>query len=201
MKTKFFSKNYFGKVFIVIWIVVITVVMSLQMASHLVSMPIPENIDNFLNKIKKSYYKDDGRAVIVHAIYEKCSCTNSLLKHLVERGLQPLSQEVIFVIGSEAPYESELVAKGFSVFKMKQDEFVNEFGIEAAPLLTLINNKGELKYMGGYFKTSEARVSTDQEIIQKALIEDKPPEPLPLYGCAVSDRLQKYIDPFQLNEL
>lgn len=171
------------------------------MASHLVSMPTPQNVENFIKKIKNNYYKNDGRAVIVHTIYEKCSCTNSLLKHLVERGLQASSHEVVFVIGSRAPFETELSAKGFSVFKMKQQDFVKEFGIEAAPLLTLINSKGDLMYMGGYFKTSEARISTDQDIIQRALIEGQPYKPLPLYGCAVSDRLQKYIDPFRLNEL
>lgn len=183
-----------------VWATLVAAVITFQMASHVLSMPLPKNVNRFIEQIMGSRHPDPGKWTLVHVIYDHCSCTGSLLKHWVDRGPSKNAREVIMVVGDHIPYEKELEKAGFIIDKMERDPFVERFGIEAAPLLTVLDSHGNLKYMGGYFRSSATKIPLDEEIIRRTYLGETI-EPLPLYGCALSRRLRKYIDPFGLSQI
>jgi hypothetical protein len=100
------------------------------------------------------------------------------------------------IIGDRIPYERELAHAGFIISKVSVENFVSAFGFEAAPVFGTIDLRGELLYLGGYFKTSEAKAPLDTEILRE-IRAGRNFAALPLYGCAVSARLRKYFELFR----
>lgn len=193
-----FNKDSLGKIFLVLWVIVVVTVITFQMASHLLAMPLPKEVE----KVRESLlsYQNNKEWLYVHIIYDKCSCTNLLIEHLVERKKMKEATEVIMLIGGSSSYEDQLIKSGFKFVTMKKETVEKEFGIEAAPILAVINGNGELKYLGGYFKTSAAKYPKDIEIISH-INKGSEVEALPLYGCAISDVLKSYIDPLGVSEI
>src|SRR6185503_14881440 len=68
------------------------------------------------------------------------------------------------------------------------------YGIEAAPLLIAFNAAGRLRYLGGYYNHPSTIFPLDEKI-HAQLAQGAAPVPLPVFGCAVSPRLQDSVDP------
>jgi hypothetical protein len=200
MRLAFLSKDSAGKLFLGVWIVVVAGIMTFQMATHAVSLPLPAEVSALGAEIARVSGAGTGRWVYAHVIPDRCSCTASLLKHLLARGPLEGASEAVFVLGDQVPFEKELEARGYKVRRYGQDEFVGKFGVEAAPLLAAMDGAGKLRYVGGYFRTSATQDPQDGEILRK-LGQGESVVPLPLYGCAVSQRLRRYIDPFGVSRI
>jgi hypothetical protein len=63
-------------------------------------------------------------------------------------------------------------------------------GIEAAPLLVVLNPQGQLAYSGGYTQRKGGPEIEDTTILAKVQ-QAMPPTSLPIFGCAVSERLKR----------
>jgi hypothetical protein len=73
-------------------------------------------------------------------------------------------------------------------------ELAGRYGIEAAPLLIAFDATGKLRYAGGYYSHPSTIFPLDEKI-HAQLAQGAAPVPLPVFGCAVSARLQGSVDP------
>jgi hypothetical protein len=64
-------------------------------------------------------------------------------------------------------------------------------------VLVLFDSAGKLGYAGGYYDNPAAVTPLDERIHAQFLAHSRIDE-LPVFGCAVSPRLQKTLDPLHL---
>ena len=62
-------------------------------------------------------------------------------------------------------------------------------GVEAAPILIVIDPSGVVRYAGGYTERKQGPVVADIRIL-RATERGDAPVALPIFGCAVSERLR-----------
>ena len=166
-----FNKDLFGKIFIILWLVLITVIFTFQMAGHLVSMPLPKNIQ----MVEKSLFKNTESIAgpkIFHFIYNDCSCTNSLVRSLLKRRALKGFTEFLVIVKNNSNESGlsftrdDVLKAGFRTFFLEAKYVEENYKIEAAPILAITDKYQKIQYLGGYFETSAAKVSKDKLIIK-----------------------------------
>jgi hypothetical protein len=188
-----------------IWIPVVIIVISLQMAGHLLTMPIPKHLEQVAAAIFSDFKIDlaskpriaNGIAGIAyHFIYENCRCTKDLIKQLGERSpLEHVLEKIIF-IGNDGDLHETFSRKGYLFAQINRESAERKFQIESAPLLAVLSPDGTHWYIGGYFPNYGNYHSADAKIIAESVL-GKRAEALPLYGCAFSKRLEDKFYPIK----
>ena len=110
------------------------------------------------------------------------------------------AEEVILFVGEDAKKKVLAERAGFQFAAISASELVLKFGLEAAPVLIVVDSTGQLLYVGGYYDHPAAITPLDERI-HAQLAKREGVEPLPVFGCAVSARLQKSLDPLGLANL
>jgi len=64
-------------------------------------------------------------------------------------------------------------------------------------VLFAFDRSGTLRYAGGYFAHAGSIESQDEHIWAQVQ-HGAEPQPLPIYGCAVSAQLQRQVDPLHI---
>jgi hypothetical protein len=95
--------------------------------------------------------------------------------------------ELVLWVG-EGSVPPELTARGFAVERVTSGD-LQRFGVEAAPTLIALDPFGRVRYAGGYTERKQAAVVADLRILQAVRSGDTV-DGLPIFGCAVSDRLK-----------
>jgi hypothetical protein len=131
---------------------------------------------------------------VVHVIYERCSCTERLFAHLVARRAFADAEELVLFVGEDAARRDAVIGAGYRYASIAPDDLFAAFGLEAAPVLFAFDARGRLRYAGGYFDHPSTSKSLDESLYARVAAGEAP-KPLPLYGCAVSRRLQDSVDP------
>jgi hypothetical protein len=166
---------------------------------HMAAMPEPHDAARLVRKmleLRRDTARQDrpARAFYVHVIYAGCSCTARLFAHLVSRGALPGIDEAVLFVGEDAPRRRAAERAGFAFATASAEELAGRYGIEAAPLLVAFDAAGRLAYLGGYYNHPSTVFPLDGKI-HAELARGEMPKPLPVFGCAVSPRLQKSVDP------
>jgi hypothetical protein len=190
---RFLTKDRLGKLFLIIWIPAISAVIGFLMLNHIIAMPLPDDYKKIQQNMPR--LRHGAGWLMVHVIYQNCSCTNSLTESLLERGPRPGIDESIIFVGDDPAFEKKFEARGFSFEFETKASIAERYGIEAAPMLLIFSPQDRLEYGGGYFERPSVYRSMDQKYLAR-LQKGEKVEALPLYGCAVSTRLQKITDPF-----
>jgi hypothetical protein len=186
-------KSRIAAVALCIWAPVTIVITSLLMVNHTIAMPMPSDLE----RVEHGLVDWLGRGnAVVHVLYANCSCTDSLVQHLVERGPTLAEREVVVFVGTPLPIHERLAEVGFEWHQWTQQELTERTGVEAAPLL-IVRHRNRMDYVGGYFRYPSATRPLDVSIIAEA-IAGEPPKPLPIFGCAVSPSLRAAVDPLGL---
>ena len=162
---------------------------------HLASLPEPGNEVLLSRSVLKLRHRA-GKPFLVHVIYSECSCSKSLLAHLLARRTFPDSEELILFVGRDAKTEQAAQRSGFEFSSVSDSELVSRFGLEAAPVLLVFDAGSKLRYAGGYYD-HPATITPLDEKIHEQLAVGANVQPLPVFGCAISGRLQKSLDPFR----
>lgn len=137
---------------------------------------------------------------LTHVLSAKCKCSQRVTKYLEERGPQKDVAEEVLVVGEVSPEISHLKIKGFSVRKVSITELstedLNRLGV---PFLLITTPKGETVYAGGYSERSvqDGGPLRDLEIL-RSLQGHGTPKAFPIFGCAISRKLQKLVDPLAM---
>lgn len=88
-------------------------------------------------------------------------------------------------------------AQGYSVDCITPEELLSKYGVEATPLLMILDPDGQQRYIGGYTSRKQL-LDVQDKVILDQLMSGQEVEPLPLFDCAVSGRLKSLVDPLGL---
>ena len=181
--------------FIIVWLLSCTAVIGALSMGHVVALPTVE--DSMVSKFKADLLRyqtaENSTEFVAHILADDCSCTLSLTRHLLKYGPRPDSEELILYVGNDKKFEDAALAAGFS-FKAIEATDLLGMGLESAPILAVFDTEKNLKYVGGYYDHPAAVRPLDQKI-RDSLQLTQAIEPLPIFGCATSKRLQEAFDP------
>ncbi len=178
-----------------VWGVVTVTVTSLLMVNHTVAMPSPVDIEGLRRSLQD---RVDGTTV-VHFIHERCSCTNSLLEHLFERGAGASVREHLVYIGTRQDRIERARQAGYTTVRIDEAELRERHGLVAAPVLVVLGAEAQLQYVGGYYRYPAAAIPLDVDIVATVL-DIGTHDGLPVFGCAVDADLRRTVDPLGLQE-
>ncbi len=175
------------------------VFVAILMAGHWVVLPKPSANDLHLRS-ELGRLRGPGQESMwlgVHVLYSDCGCSRRVLKHLFETTRPAGIAEKLLLVGAHPEFEAGARQAGIEVQVLRPRELKEVYGLEAAPLFIVADPDGELRYVGGYTERKRGLAIRDLEIIQ-SLQEREQVGELPLFGCAVSQRLQDMLDPIGL---
>jgi hypothetical protein len=187
------GNGWIGKALLAGWIIVTLTGLASLSVSHMAAMPEPDD-EALLTRAMLALRRDSTTSFLVHVIYAGCSCTERLFAHLLERGPFPGTEEIILFIGEDALKRQSAERAGFAFATVPAAELAARYGLEAAPVLVAFDAAGQLRYAGGYYAHPSTLSPLDRSIYAQ-LAKGAMPKPLPLFGCAVSARLQEAVDP------
>ncbi len=187
------KKDWIGKAMLAAWAVVTLVGLAALSLKHMASLPEPED-EALLTRAMLQLRRSSGRVFLVHVIYAECSCSRALFVHLVARRPFPGAEEAILFVGADPRKQESAARAGYTFTTVSAQELASRFGLEAAPVLVVLDSAGKLRYAGGYY-AHPATITPLDERIYNRLATGANVEPLPVFGCAVSSRLQKSLNP------
>jgi hypothetical protein len=182
-----------GKALLAGWALVVLVGLASMSLGHMAAMPEPGDEGRLVRELR-ALRSDPDRAFIVHVIYAGCSCTARLFAHLTQRPRFADADELVLFVGDDPEKRRAAESAGLRFATASPAALAERFGIEAAPLLIAFDTAGRLRYAGGYYNHPSTIFPLDEKI-HAQLAQGGAPAPLPLFGCAVSARLQASVDP------
>jgi hypothetical protein len=186
--------EWIGKAMLAGWIVFTVAGLAALSVKHMASLPEP-NDEALLTRAMLPLRRDTIGNLVVHVVYAECSCSRALFAHLIARRKLPGAEEAILFVGADIKKQELAHRAGFTFTAVSAQELASHFGLEAAPVLIVIDSSGRLGYAGGYYAHPAAIVPLDEKIYARMATGAKV-EPLPVFGCAVSARLQQSLNPF-----
>jgi len=158
------------------------------LAKHVVALPAPvnnEKLSTSLSAFRSS--NAQGEWLAVHVLYSECRCSQRIVLHLIST-LRPAGlEEVVLWVGKGAP--DPALDRGYRVKRLSSVELAR-LGVEAAPLLVVLDPENHVRYAGGYTDRKQGPVIEDLRILAEARHASMLAS-LPVFGCAVSDRLKR----------
>lgn len=183
----------FEKAALLIWLPLVTLLGAYTSGVHGLALPRPRE-DEVARASWERLLGERGGAA--HVLYASCKCSQRITDTLSIRGELQGVREVVLVVGSLGERESVLRLAGFEVVHADRRTLHDQYGIEAAPLLAILGQRGRVLYSGGY-RLGEGAAIEDSKIIADVL-RGRRARSRPLLGCAVSDWLQRAVDPLGL---
>lgn len=199
MEAPFANSPTWVRIGLGIWAPMLLVICAFLLSSHLLTLPSPEVEDPALQaavqKVRKQ--EDTGKWMAVHVLYADCKCSQGVAEYLVSSERPKGVAEKLVLVGDDPELAERAAAMGFEVIQTTPDGLRENWHMEAAPLLVLVDPANQLQYLGGYTDRKQAADIRDVAILS-SLQQTKPVPALPLFGCAVSQSLQRAVDPLGL---
>ncbi len=193
-ETPWRSRTIFA-VFIALWLFTCSAIIGALSLGHVVALPLPAPsiVDTFKNTLLQYRAASVNGEFVTHILAADCSCTKSLTEHLLTKGPQPQSDELILYVGFDPELETAAIAAGFR-YKQLQSIQLTAMGLESAPVMAVFDEQNNLNYLGGYYD-HPAAIRPQDKAIRDSITSRAAIEPLPIFGCATSSRLQEAFDP------
>ncbi len=195
-------RRWLGVSAVVAWAGGLSVVLAALMVPHWVPLPTPALDAPSLAPLRGD--ADGRRWTAYHALDMACGCSRRVAATLLERGPEapgasasPGARHVVLLVGDAPEEAAKLAAAGFEVRPLSRDALGDDYDAEAVPLLLVADPTGQLRYSGGHTARKGGLALEDRAILAR-LSRGEAVEPLPLYGCGVSSRLQAALDPLRL---
>lgn len=157
------------------------------LAKHVVALPAPKEDQRLSRSLAPLRRAHDGRRLAVHVLYAECRCSQRMVAHLLSTVRPRGWEEVVLWVGERAPEPA--LTERFDVRRVAPEELAR-LGIESAPLLIALDANDQVAYVGGYTERKQGPAIRDLQILAEAERAEAPP-PLPVFGCAVSERLKR----------
>ena len=150
---------------------------------------------------------DRGKWLAVHVLFADCPCSRQIFNHLALRGAlsdgagdasskTPGIVETILLVGDDVALGERARAAGFALETVLPEDLKARYDIEAVPILILADGADSIRYIGGYTSSKQGPKVEDLEIIARTRNGEVTLAPLPVFGCAVSRRLESIVDPW-----
>ena len=173
------------------------------MVGHWISLPTPavgnplERGAHPASQLVADRTWADGRLRVSHFLLVDCPCSRKVLDYLVHRPPLAGVNERIVLIALGNQDLADVASENFTVELESPETLMAKYGVESAPLMIVDDAHGIIRYAGGYTSRKQGLDYQDQTIVRQ-LLSGAEVDPLPLYGCAVSQRLKQLVDPFGL---
>lgn len=165
----------------VLWIVVVSVPMTLLAAKHWSPLPSPAPHPAASPDSRNGW-------TVRHALVAECGCSRRLANHLLERQPDPSVSESVVLIGADPAVESRLRRAGWPVRVVEESRAQEELGVEGGPFLLVHRPDGTPAYAGGHGPRPGAPSEWRDVALIRAVRAGTATEPLPVFGCGVSAR-------------
>ena len=188
---------WLGWSFLVVWVPVTLLLTGALMVNHVIALPEPGDVEALSAAVASLRTEGREAPLVVHIVADGCSCTDSLFQHLLDRGPRAGLDEIVLFVGDDPQRERAVLARGYRLAVTDRDALWTDFGLEAAPILVVLEPSDALTYVGGYYRFPAAVRPLDEQVLasrEAGLAHDA----LPIFGCAVSERLAEQIDPLGL---
>jgi hypothetical protein len=171
------------------------------LAGHWRTLPTPAADDaRLVTGLAELRSAEDGdRWMAVHVLYAACKCSRRVVEHLVDDPRPAWIVDKVLLVGSEEAVDAKLAAGRMTVVRVTPEQLANEFAVEGAPMFAVVDDRGVIRYRGGYTERKQGLAIQDVAILERLRADDVVPT-LPLFGCAVSRRLQALLDPLGLRD-
>jgi hypothetical protein len=189
------KKAWTGRFLLAAWALIAVIGLAYLSREHLASLPEPGN-EALLGRALLRLRRGSNASFLVHVVYGECSCSRSLFAHLLARGRFSGAEELILYVGTGSNKQQAAERSGFEFSAISDSELVSRYGLEAAPVLVVFDANGKLRYAGGYYD-HPATITPLDERIHAHLATGASVQALPVFGCAVSPRLRKSLDPLR----
>lgn len=178
-----------------LWAVAVTVVVSQTMAGHLLALPRPPVWDRAVRGLVDDVAGGAApRAwTETHVLYGDCPCSRRVVDRIVARPRAPGVVEQVALVFDATDLAARLRAAGMRV-TLLDAEALQARHVEAAPLVIVTDPRGAVRYVGGYTLRKQGPALRDRDVVDD-LRRGVPVTPLPVFGCAVSQRLRSATDP------
>jgi hypothetical protein len=178
------------------WCALSVTLVSALGAAHFYALPAPSVGDVALARAVGAVRA--GRPqVLLHFLYAKCKCSRRIFDHLLARGALAHAAEQVVLVDGDAALAARLRSAGFAVSELASRELAQRYGVSAAPLLVVAGTADTPAYVGGY-TTRKQGLEVEDVRIARDVARGVPTALLPLFGCAVSEQLQRLLDPLGL---
>lgn len=171
--------------------------MSALAISHWLTLPHPAKQDQRLAAGLATLAAEAPGWLAVHALYTDCKCSQRIIDHLTTTERPRGVRELVLLVGEDAELRDRLTRRGLRTIELSPEQLFARYGIESAPLFLFVDPRREVRYIGGYTGRKQGPEIMDLAIMQGILGGADPAE-LPLYGCAVSERLKQLADPMAI---
>lgn len=140
-----------------------------------------------------------GRWASIHVLYAECRCSQRIFEHLRASDRPRDLHEIVLLVGDDRDraIATRLAERGFEVVSIAAETLAARFGIEGAPTFVLIDPERTVRYIGGYTLRQQGPDIRDLAIVREIRHGDDVAD-LPVFGCAVSQRLKAVFDPFAI---
>ncbi len=189
-------KTFLVKLGLAAWAGLLLFVVGTLMVGHWYTLPKPDKTDAFLTQALAELRTsaDDGAWMGVHVLYTECRCSQRVFDHLFSSARPDDVKEKVILVGKDDKIEARARKSGFDVVVVSPVQLKEQFSLESAPLLLVVEPSGAIAYSGGYTQRKQGPDIRDVAIIT-SLMQNHAPRELPLYGCGTSSELQKTLDP------
>jgi hypothetical protein len=181
-----------------VWFSVMLAIGASLLVRHSVALPRPA-VDSELERSLSTLRTpaDVGKWMAVHVLYAECRCSQRVADHLLSSPRPADLAEQVLLVGRSAALEDSLTARGFHVTAVEPDELAARYHVLAVPLLLVAAPDGSIRYAGGYTTRKQGPDPRDLEIIASAKA-NRVTAALPVFGCAVSQKLDQVLNPLGL---
>ncbi len=180
-------------IFFIFWFLAVSIPISYLTGYHTFAMEKEPLSDLKKIEILKS---KEGRWKVAHLMSGQCGCSKRVMKYLASRKAISDRNEVVVLIDGTDELKEKMKVTGFDVVSLNGEEAFDKYHITSVPQMVVFDEKGEIKYSGGY-SSSRTSPYEDQQIYEN-LKAGKTVEELPLFGCMNGQKITKKIDPLGL---
>jgi hypothetical protein len=182
---------------IMLWFCGIVVLMSALAISHWFSLPRLARRDSRLAAgLAELLPNDRGGWASIHVLYTECRCSRRIFEHLRTSDRPRDLHEIVLLVGDDHDaIATQLSQRGFQVVSIPAEKLDARFGIEGAPTFVLVDPARDVRYSGGYTTRQQGPNIRDLAIVNEIRHGDEVAD-LPVFGCAISERLKAVFDPF-----
>lgn len=182
----------------VLWVPVLLVVVASLMVGYWVILPRPPTGDPEVRAAVATLRSSDDQGwMAVHVLYGECPCSRRVLKHVLSSQRPTGVSEKLVLVGRDAEFERKARDKGLRVDVVEMEQLLSKYHLTAAPMLLVVNPRGDVVYMGGYTARKQGPDIADVQIIKHLMVGEAERE-RPVFGCAVGESLQNALDPLHI---
>lgn len=174
------------------WFVSLSIPATYMMGTH--SLSLNSSKSNQL----KSLATSQTTWTKLHFLGADCGCSEDVFNSLKGRKPAMDIKEKIYVIGKNDLWVTTLRNQGFDVVSAEMDTFTKDYSINAVPQLTIIDDKKNILYSGGYTNKRGPASSIEDVQITKELKEKNHSPERPIFGCITGSINRMKSDPLKI---